>query len=96
MTSLLGEVSYLNSYKSVLFRISKTHVKRFTKRQSCPTQSVLSTELPANFTLVFCQNNDYEYQAWFSLENCGTESATNVFFCFAGGPVMICNFAVID
>ena len=54
---------------------------------------MLLTELQANFTRAFCQNNDYERPAWFSLQNRGTQSvAANIFF-FALREVMICNFA---
>ena len=63
--------------KSLLRRLSKYVMFRgktcAKDSQSCPR--VLSTEFH------FCQKNDCECPAWFSLENC----ATNVFFCFEGG-----------
>ena len=77
--------------ESASIRISRKYMWNIHK-----AVPVLSTELPANFTCAFCQNNDYERpgSSWFSLEKSRDSVCTcaaNVFFALL--EVMICNFA---
>ena len=61
--------SFLSKQISIYPRF-KNICKIFTK-----LSQYYLTKLPANFTYAFCQNKDYyEHPAWFSLENCGTQS----------------------